>query len=52
MLETFAASGLIPKKSNVGKVIRVPEPTIVLIIPAAVPARAMAAADQNVTRPP
>ena len=44
--------GLTPKKSSVGKVMSVPEPTIVLIMPAPVPASAMATADQNDTRPP
>lgn len=52
VFDTLAASGLTPKKSSVGKVMSVPEPTIVLIMPAPVPASAMATADQNDTRPP
>src|SRR6476469_3685955 len=52
LFETFATRGLTPKKSSVGKVMRVPEPTIVLMIPAPVPASATATADQNDTRSP
>lgn len=52
LFETFATSGLTPKKSRVGKVMSVPEPTIVLMMPAPVPASATATADQNDTRSP
>src|SRR6478672_9659317 len=52
LLETLATSGLTPKKSSVGKVISVPEPTIVLMMPAPVPASAMATPDQKDTRSP
>src|SRR6478752_3143398 len=52
LFETLATSGLTPKKSSVGNVMSVPDPTIVLMMPAPVPASAMATADQNDTRSP
>ena len=48
MLETLATMGGKPKNSSVGKVISDPEPTMVLIVPAAKPARAMARASIGV----
>jgi len=42
VLETLATSGRYPRASNVGKVMIDPAPTIVLIVPAARPAPAMA----------
>ena len=35
LFEMFAVTGGTPKNSSVGKVMRVPDPTIVLIVPAA-----------------
>ena len=52
LLDTFATRGGYPKKSRVGKVSSVPDPTIVLMIPAPVPASAIATPDQNDTRSP
>src|SRR4051794_754380 len=49
VLETLAVTGGTPKASRVGKVIRVPEPTMVLIVPAAMPASRMAATSNGVT---
>src|SRR3954471_2740468 len=46
---TFAGTGGRPTASRVGKVIREPEPTIVLIAPAARPAAAIATASRGVT---
>ena len=44
LFDTFASTGGYPKASSVGKVISVPEPTTVLIVPAASPAAKMARA--------
>jgi hypothetical protein len=49
-LLTFASTGGYPKASSVGKVISVPEPTTVLIVPAASPAAKMARAWRNGTQ--
>ena len=42
LLETLAVTGGTPKASSVGNVIKVPEPTTVLIVPAATPANRIA----------
>src|SRR3954466_14239654 len=49
VLLTFAETGGSPTASNVGKVIREPDPTIVLTAPAASPAAAIATASRGVT---
>src|SRR4051794_16104740 len=46
LFEMFAPTGGKPNASSVGNVIRDPEPTIVLIVPAATPARKMATTSQ------
>ena len=38
----FAVTGGYPRASSTGKVIRLPEPTIVLMVPAAIPAAKIA----------
>src|SRR4051794_11071292 len=48
-LETFAVIGGRPTASSTGKVMRVPEPTMVLMVPAPMPAAKTASASQNVT---
>src|SRR5674476_1707820 len=52
VLETLATNGGYPKNSNVGKVIRVPAPTMVLMVPAAIPAPSRAMTSYQGTRPP
>jgi hypothetical protein len=41
LFDTLASSGGYPNATSVGNVISEPEPTTVLIVPAAVPARRM-----------
>jgi hypothetical protein len=41
VFETFATSGGKPRKRRTGKVTSDPEPTIVLMVPAAIPAMTM-----------
>ena len=50
VLDTFAVTASYPTASNVGKVISEPEPTMVLIVPAAMPAPTIAAASGGVTQ--
>jgi len=50
VLETFATNGGNPKNSNVGKVISVPDPTMVLMVPAAIPAASSATTSYQGTR--
>src|ERR1035437_4321363 len=50
VLETLATNGGNPKNSNVGKVIRVPAPTMVLMVPAAIPAASRAITSYQGTR--
>src|SRR3954453_22680405 len=52
VLETFAVTGGTPKASRVGNVISVPDPTTVLMVPAASPARPMAIASKSDTQLP
>ena len=47
--DMVATTGGYPKASRVGKVTRVPEPTTVLIVPAAIPARKMQIASKMLT---
>ena len=49
MLETFAVTGGMPNARSVGKVISVPDPTMVLIVPAAQPASRIATTSNGVT---
>src|SRR4051794_32300438 len=49
VLETFAVTGGTPNASRVGNVINVPDPTTVLIVPAASPASPMATASSGDT---
>src|SRR5690348_2602673 len=49
VFETLAVTGGTPKASSVGNVISVPDPTTVLIVPAASPARPMAMASRGDT---
>src|SRR3954451_15228054 len=49
VLETLAVTGGTPNASRVGNVISVPDPTTVLIVPAASPARPMATASSGDT---
>src|SRR3954451_542122 len=49
VLETLAVTGGTPKASRVGKVMSVPEPTTVLIVPAAHPASRIATTSNGVT---
>src|SRR3954451_22616577 len=50
VLETFAVTGGTPNASRVGNVISVPDPTTVLMVPAASPARPMAIASKSDTQ--
>ena len=50
LLDTFAVTGAHPSEISTGKVIRVPLPTIVLMVPAATPAARMASASSGVMR--
>ena len=52
LFEMFAVIGGMPSSSSVGKVIRVPDPTIVLIVPAPMPARTTRSASSADTRTP
>jgi hypothetical protein len=52
LLEMLAVIGGMPSSSRVGKVIRVPEPTMVLIVPAPIPARTTRRASSTDTRTP
>src|SRR5476649_815491 len=52
VLETLATTGGYPKNSSVGNVINVPDPTIVLRVPAAIPAASSAATSYQGTRSP
>lgn len=47
MLDTFAVTGGSPVASSTGKVIRVPEPTMVLMVPAPIPAAKTASDSQT-----
>ena len=49
VLDTLAVTGGTPNASRVGNVISVPDPTTVLMVPAASPARRIAAASSSVT---
>src|SRR4051812_40529165 len=49
VFETFAVTGGTPKARRVGNVISVPDPTTVLMVPAATPARPMATASSGDT---
>src|ERR1700754_4054264 len=49
VLETFAVTGGTPSARRVGKVISVPDPTTVLMVPAAIPASRIAAISRPVT---
>ena len=49
VLETFAVTGGTPNARRVGNVISVPDPTTVLMVPAASPARPMAMASSSDT---
>src|SRR5690349_12978239 len=49
VLETFAVTGGTPNARRVGNVISVPDPTTVLMVPAASPARPMAMASSGDT---
>ena len=49
VLETFAVTGGTPNASRVGNVISVPDPTTVLMVPAATPASTMATASSSDT---
>src|SRR5690606_18128366 len=48
VLDTFAVTGGSPKASNAGKVMRVPDPTMVLMPPAATPAARIASCSSQV----
>ena len=50
MLETLAVTGGTPNASSVGNVISVPDPTTVLIVPAASPASPISSASSGDTR--
>jgi hypothetical protein len=49
VLETLAVTGGTPNARRVGNVISVPDPTTVLMVPAASPARPMAMASSSDT---
>ena len=49
VLETLAVTGGTPNASRVGNVISVPDPTTVLMVPAATPASRIATASSGVT---
>src|SRR5665647_2010655 len=52
VLETLATTGGYPKNSSIGNVINVPDPTIVLMVPAAIPAASSATTSYQGTRSP